>query len=186
MPDHFWTCDVCREKNPPYTEACRNCYTLAPRSDINIRKQLDIEKQTPEDEKSIQEETSLEAAAPSRRPDGSNIIPGDELMRAAMVSLFGPWLAWSFLKDERALFSLGKRSHTYIEVSGFFSSLLGALSMLAVASGAISIIADHFDRRPNEPTYQKINRYCWIAFLILVLLSIFIGWKLEHIQVIHK
>jgi len=25
MPDHAWTCQQCEEKNPPFTEVCRNC-----------------------------------------------------------------------------------------------------------------------------------------------------------------
>lgn len=30
MPDRFWICENCDENNPPYTEACRNCYKFAP------------------------------------------------------------------------------------------------------------------------------------------------------------
>lgn len=30
MPDQSWICNRCGEKNPPYTEACRNCYESAP------------------------------------------------------------------------------------------------------------------------------------------------------------
>jgi FtsH-binding integral membrane protein len=29
MPEYEWTCVACKETNPPYTEACRNCYALA-------------------------------------------------------------------------------------------------------------------------------------------------------------
>lgn len=29
MPDYEWSCVACKETNPPYTEACRNCYALA-------------------------------------------------------------------------------------------------------------------------------------------------------------
>lgn len=29
MPDYEWTCVACKETNPPYSEACRNCYALA-------------------------------------------------------------------------------------------------------------------------------------------------------------
>ena len=30
MPDQSWTCPACRTRNPPYSEACRDCGTLAP------------------------------------------------------------------------------------------------------------------------------------------------------------
>lgn len=123
------------------------------------------------------------AIGPTRRADGSNIVPIDELLRSIFLAIAGLWLAWTFFKEEHAVFSLGKRSNTYIEVSGFFSSLLGSLAMLAVASSAISIVADHFDRRPNEPMYKRVNSYCLAAFIGLALLSIFVGWKLEHIQI---
>jgi hypothetical protein len=26
MPDHEWVCATCGEKNPPFTEVCRDCY----------------------------------------------------------------------------------------------------------------------------------------------------------------
>lgn len=29
MPDHSWRCSVCGTKNPPYTEACRDCGNLS-------------------------------------------------------------------------------------------------------------------------------------------------------------
>jgi hypothetical protein len=29
MPNHDWVCTACRTKNPPYTEACRDCYAPA-------------------------------------------------------------------------------------------------------------------------------------------------------------
>lgn len=29
MPDYEWSCVACKESNPSYTEACRNCYALA-------------------------------------------------------------------------------------------------------------------------------------------------------------
>lgn len=31
MPDHDWKCEACGDRNPPYTEVCRNCLHSAPK-----------------------------------------------------------------------------------------------------------------------------------------------------------
>ena len=63
MPDHSWTCNHCGENNPPYTEACRNCYELAPQQ---AQKSPDVRAVSP---LPIPEgATFLEFVAPGRVP----------------------------------------------------------------------------------------------------------------------
>lgn len=180
----WWFCKVCENQNPPSAGICEQCGSPADieKSEIESR-QEGYKKQGPLKPTQID---GPETTLPERRPDGSNIIPTNELIQSFFFTILGGWLAWRFLKDEQAVFAFSKRASTYIEVSGFFSSLLGALAMLMVASSSLSIIADHFDRRPNEPAYKKFNKVCSIAFVILTLLAIFVGWKLEHIRVLHR
>lgn len=46
VPDHSWICSHCGENNPPYTEACRNCYGLSP---IQPEQVLPVTPQLPQD-----------------------------------------------------------------------------------------------------------------------------------------
>lgn len=119
-----------------------------------------------------------------RRSDGSNIIPGKVLFSSIYISILGLWLSWKFLSDEKAVFVFGKHTRTYIEVSGSYSSFLGSLSMLMMAIAGASVIADHFDRRENEHKYKKFLKLSGVGILIFLGLSIFIGWKFEHIQIV--
>jgi hypothetical protein len=36
MPDHAWLCPICGEKNPPYTEVCRECGVAAKANAVRI------------------------------------------------------------------------------------------------------------------------------------------------------
>ncbi len=41
MPDVQWICKKCRDKNPPFTEVCRNCLAPAPPSPKAVPKEVD-------------------------------------------------------------------------------------------------------------------------------------------------
>ncbi len=186
MPNYIWRCHVCDCRNEAETYRCARCGCPDEVNAYEIEERKRRYELHPENYPLVAPAQFDKPRDPTRRADGSNIVPINELVRSVFLSIVGLWLAWSFLKDERAIFSFGKGSHTYIEVSGFFSSLLGALSILAIASSAISVVADHFDRRPNESIYKKINGYFLTAFISLALLSILVGWQLEHIQVLRR
>jgi hypothetical protein len=188
MPNYDWHCQVCDSTNPAAASICTQCGCPAEVNalEIEARKRAYLPGITRVQETTWTNETEPKSEIHNRRPDGSNIVPIRDLMNSLFFTVIGVWLAWSFFKDEKAVFAFSKRAHTYIEVSGIFSSLLGSLAMLTLASSSISIIADHFDRRANEPAYKKFNKYCLIAFVALTLLAILVGWKIEHIQVLHK
>jgi hypothetical protein len=187
MPSYDWHCQVCDSANPAAASICTQCGCP---SEVNAL-EIEARKRAYVPGKNVLKtswtnEPKPRPETPNRRPDGSNIIPIRDLMNSLLLTVIGVWLAWSFFKDEKAVFAFSRHAHTYIEVSGYFSSLLGSLAMLTLASSSISIIADHFDKRANEPAYKKFNQYCLIVFVLLTLLAIFVGWKLEHIQVLHK
>lgn len=188
MPNYNWHCQVCESTNQATVESCINCGCPAEVNALEIEERKRVYKRnTPGTQAApTVEETDKKPETPARRADGSNIVPTKTQLDSFFFSLICVWLSWVFLRDERAVFAFSKHARSYIEVSGFFSSLLGSLAMLAMASSFISIVADHFDRRPNEPAYKKFNKYCLITFVILSFLAFVVGWKLEHIQLLHR
>jgi hypothetical protein len=188
MPSYDWHCQVCDSTNPSSASICTQCGCPDEVNalEIEARKRTYVPGTSRVQTTTRTSETEPKSEITNHRPDGSNIVPIKDLINSLFLTVIGVWLAWSFFKGEKAVFTFSKHAHTYIEVSGIFSSLLGSLAMLTLASSSISIIADHFDRRANEPAYKKFNKYCLIAFVVLTILAILVGWKLEHIQVLHK
>lgn len=111
-----------------------------------------------------------------------NKIPFGELFSAFVLIPLCLWLSIMFLADGKAIISFSKRATHHIEVSGPWSSLLGAIAMLLFAAMFSSIVFDHFDRRPNEHHYSRFAK--WVARLALaaLVLACLVGWQFEHIR----
>lgn len=111
-----------------------------------------------------------------------NKIPIDDLVRGFMLTPMLIWLAVKFLQDGKAILSFSRNAKQVLEISGPWSSLLGALALLMGAAAFGTMVADHFDKRPNEHLYKKFTNYCFLGFGGFFLLACFVGYQWEHIR----
>ena len=111
-----------------------------------------------------------------------NKVPIDDLIKGILLAPMMTWLAVICLRDGKAILSFSRNAKTVIEVSGPWSSLLGAISMLMGAAAFGSMVVDHFDKRPNEHLYKKVMNLCLVGFGVCFLLAWIVGSYWEHIQ----
>ena len=76
MPNHDWRCQLCGEKNPPYTEACRNCNVLASPESAIPEECSTTEEHSTTEERSTTEEWSPKEWLPEVRQENSYLSWG--------------------------------------------------------------------------------------------------------------
>lgn len=92
------------------------------------------------------------------------------------------WLAFKFFEQGTAIFSFSRHATRFLEVSGPWSSMLGAIAMFVGAAAFGSTVADFFDTRANEHVYRKFLLWCSYSAVAFFLLAVLVGAQLEHIK----
>ena len=105
-----------------------------------------------------------------------------DLFRGVVLAPSLLWIALRFFEEGKAAFSFSRKATSFLEVSGPWSSMLGALAMLMGAAAFGSMVADFFDTRPNEHVYRKFFLWCLYSAAICFLLAVLVGAQLEHIH----
>jgi hypothetical protein len=111
-----------------------------------------------------------------------NEVPTEDLIRGFVLAPALTWIAIVFLREGKATLSFSRNAKYAIEVTGPWSSLLGALAMLMGAAAFGALVADHFDKRPNEHVYKRVVNACFLGFAACFLLAWFVGSKWEQVQ----
>ena len=179
MPEHNWTCLACDKSVSAENTECLDCGCPMDISghELDLFKKGKITKFRPASE--------LADAKDGRRADGSNIIPHSELFESVVSSLMFIFLAWYFLKEEKAIISFPKDSGTVIEIRGVYPSIFAAIALILLATVMASVIFDHFDRRNNEHIYKAISSWLSRLSLISIIVCTFIGWLTGNIHVVN-
>ncbi len=111
-----------------------------------------------------------------------NKVPVEDLIRGFILVPASLWLAVAFLREGKATLSFSRNAKFAIEVTGPWSSLLGAIAMLMGAAAFAALVADHFDKRPTEHIYKRLFNACFLGFAACFLLSVLVGSKWEQVQ----
>jgi hypothetical protein len=179
MPDFNWRCLICDHSVPAGLDHCEHCGCPA-----NVRGQ-DIAhcKREYEQGRRITLENRPEGPAPTHRPDGSNIIPWQILLKSSFGAVALIVIAASFVAHHKAAFRLGRRSHTIVELVGMYSSWLACLGLLAASASLVTVVIDHFDRRKNEHQYKRFGRVMFGLSLVLVAAAVLVACLFEKVVV---
>lgn len=154
MPDHEWTCSACGEKNPPYTEACRDCYTFAdPKLESERASSVQSAFLHGSPDTAPQPEPSVEPSSPDV-PYVPNEIPFQTRARNIFLSLaliaYGTYGLW--INDLYVPGKHGRGIH--------FHGIAAEVMYTAFLSGCLvllSAVVDHYDRRNNELQYKHFS-----------------------------
>jgi hypothetical protein len=121
---------------------------------------------------------------PDPDPDAHvpNKVPAEDLIRGFVLAPALLWIAVVFLREGKATLSFSRNASYAIEVTGPWSSLLGALAMLMGAAAFGALVADHFDKRPNEHIYKRVVNACFLGFAACFLLAWLVGSRWEQVQ----
>ena len=111
-----------------------------------------------------------------------NKVPIEDLIRGFVLAPALAWIAFTFLRDGKATLSFSRNAKYAIEVTGPWSSLLGALALLMGAAAFGALVADHFDKRPNEHLYKRVVNAFFLGFGACFLLAWFVGSQWEQVQ----
>jgi hypothetical protein len=125
-----------------------------------------------------------EQFAPAVEPSAHvpNKVPMEVLIRGFLLAPALTWIAIIFLLDGKATLSLSRNATHAIEVTGPWSSLLGAFALLMAAAAFGAIVVDHFDKRPNEHLYKRIVNSFFLGFAACFVLAWFVGMQWEQVQ----
>lgn len=114
-----------------------------------------------------------------RKPYNVSLV---DLIKGAVFAPFFAWLAVKFLQDGEAFFTFSRRPTSMLVVSGPWSSLLGAFVMIMSAAMFGGLIADYFDSRANERSYEKFMNWCSAVAGVFLALAIVVGYQIEHVR----
>lgn len=107
-----------------------------------------------------------------RRVDGSNIIPLQDLLIAALAP-FGVVLALiDIFTNGSRLVALNRRDPGVIvdQPWALAAAAAAAVGYLSLLVWGVATVADHFDRRPNEKRYTQVRTWAAaIGFLFMLL-----------------
>ncbi|MEN0107192.1 MAG: hypothetical protein AAGC84_12300, partial [Pseudomonas sp.] len=164
MRQERWQCLYCEAQNNLNAESCsgcgRSCYEVSD-SDMQAEREA--------------------LYAPPRRRDGSNVIHWKELLMWMLGLPIGLFNAFDTLTSDHVTGAICSRSHqcTHWEVHGSLPIFLLALSWLAIAVVAISVLLDHYDRNvQTEPLYHRIKYIGLTLYFGLTLASMLVGaWR---------
>lgn len=174
MPDHGWKCTACGERNPPYTEACRNCYVLAvPKVTRNEAAAAPQSVSPTADPAESPKSKPVEAPSASLAEYVPNEIPVGTRVQNILISIalmtygaFGLWINDLYIPGKR---SKGIHLHG-IAAWVMYGAFLGACLALLAA------VVDHYDRRNNELQYKHFSDGCrhvgWGLFILSVVIQI--------------
>ena len=175
MPDYEWTCTACGEQNPPYTEACRNCYTLAVPNVIQTESAPPLPSLSPAMDPPASPKLQP-LVAQSASPNAEyvpNEIPAGTRVQNTLISIalmtygaFGLWINDLYIPGKR---SKGIHLHG-IAAWVMYGAFLGACLAL------LSVVVDHYDRRNNELQYKQFTDACryvgWGLFILSLIIEI--------------
>ncbi len=106
---------------------------------------------------------------PGRRLDGSNTVPLVDLVRAAFGVVALIFALYEILASGHSRVSLSRHS-TAVDIHDTLALTVIAIGYVGLLVWAVATVADHFDRRPNEPIYRWVsNLSVGIGFPCLVL-----------------
>ena len=105
-----------------------------------------------------------------------------DLLRGVLLTPLCVWLAFKFFEEGKAVFSFSRNATSFLEVSGPWSSMLGAIAIFMGAAAFGSMVADFFDTRANEHVYRKVLLWCLNSATAFFLLAVLVGDQLEHIK----
>lgn len=119
---------------------------------------------------------------PTLRRAFVNNVSGLDLFRGLFVVPVALWSAFKFINSGTATFVFGRHATDMVEVTGPWSSLLGALSLLLCAVAMASVVVDYFDKRANENVYKRVLAWSLHGWVVLMVATCIVGWKLEAIR----
>ena len=189
MPDHSWTCRVCGEENPAYTEVCRDCYVPYGQG-TSVRRckcgEL-IDGKGPDCQHCEREKILLRRAAEpepetvGRWNDDGVYIPNKYSKRtligwAIHSTSYLLIAALGFSSEEVSIITLHPITYTSFH-GGAAWAMCGGLMFWAVST--VALIVDHFDHRPNEDMYRRISLHSMDAAWVLIAIAFGLQWTVK-------
>jgi hypothetical protein len=170
MVNYSWTCLACHATVEAGNNHCGSCGCPA--------------------ESTVRQQKAHRAAhlagtplqPPTLRIPFINNVSAVEAFRAFVFVPVTLWSSIKFITDGSATFAFGRHATHMIEVTGPWSSFLGALSLLLCTVAMGTIVVDYCDKRKNEQMYARILRWSLHGWVVFFIASCVVGWKLEVIR----